>query len=164
MKINQRFINILVEKKISKIGEIILEMGFLAIEHERIYNIAPHYHILEEIFFTVDYLEKNGLIKLARAPGPKINLDLSDLIDTKKKYYFERIKHLEKLLDYYWNLEAHINFGLYRFIDNGYKTDEELEKEKNRSAPLVAAGLSALATVILTKIVDIAWNIYSCQR
>lgn len=147
MKVNKEFIKILSKMKIGKVGEIIKEMNFLQIEKDAIQNLPEHYKTLEQIFYTVHFLNKEKFITIeyyASSPPPSFNPTKFK----KDKFLIERLEHIDDLISNYWNFKIKITLKFYDFIDNKYKTDQQRDRIRNLCIPIVVAILASLLTFL----------------
>lgn len=159
MKVNNKFIDILAEKKFLEVGEIIEEMNFLKFENNTIKNLDKKYKILEQIFYTVYFLEKEKLIitehNYKNTVGPNINMK-----DFVKKYksgdiIFRRLNYIDELIKEYWHRQIRITLNFYSFIDNKYKTDKQKGSQRNFWLAIGIAVLASILTGLSTKLFDL---------
>jgi len=134
MKINKEFVNKLSERKISEIGDIIKEMNFLKIENGSIMNLNEKriYKKLEEIFYTVNFLKKEGFAvfeEYISKSSPDINI--SNFSEDLRK-----ISYINELMKEYWYKNIKIGPFFYNFIENNYKTDTQKERKINFWLPI----------------------------
>lgn len=148
MKINKEFVNILSTKKDGRVGDIIKEMEILDIQENNIQNLNKHYKTLEQIFYTVYFLEKEELIHAYVASMEMIpSFNFSEF--ERDKFLADRLSYIHDLIKEYWGKRLKITLKFYNFIDNGYKTDQQKEKILNIWVPIGVAILASVLTALL---------------
>ena len=157
MKVNKSFINILSDRKISSVGEVVKEMGIFEFKDNAIQNIKNNYPKLEEIFYTVWFLEKNNLIDLSKgAENTRISFSFEGI--EPDDYVYERFKYLQVQIDDTWGRQIKILPSFYHFIANDYLTDSTyLEWIKFRMALFVAI-VASVVTGLSTTLFNIWLN------
>lgn len=162
-KLDKQFLQILTRRKWGRVGDIITEMGFLQFDGNIIQNLHEEYKRVELICRTAYFLERHELVTVARhyAGGfiPTFNPSKFDGAANEKDYLFERLEYINQLMKQYWDREVHIVPGFYSFVDNGFKTDEEIKEQRqfwlSIGIAVLASFLTALFTAFLPKIFSI---------
>ncbi len=155
MKINKEFIKILAEKKHGWVGHIIKDMCILKFEGNNIQNVAEHYKTLEQIYYTVYFLEKEELINIdTQNYGlgiPDFNPTNFSIVSTgDSKYMADRIHFIADLNKSYWGKDISITPSFYDFVDKNFKTDKQITDSRNLWLPILVAVITALLTAIFS--------------
>lgn len=154
MKVHKGFINKLAENKFLQIGEIILELKVVREENRSLINVYQKFTELESIFYTVDFLKQNNLIVFGKNNLDGITFPITSKIEDAtgdELVNYGKTVILEKYIKEYWGQEIFVKPIFYKYIDNGFKTDEEKEKFYQILVPIFAALVAAFFTAVLTK-------------
>lgn len=115
-------------------------------------NISLLFYELDRIFYTIDFLEKNSLIKITKLKQnlgnnffDGFNWTSIALEQSHSLHYFYEKLRKEDMLS--WQIEALP--GLITFKNNGYQTDEQLKEDRNFFVAITVAILSSVLTSLL---------------
>lgn len=158
MKINKVFVNDLVSTKFSMVGEIIQRMGFLKFDdHHSIQNLNEHYRLLEEISYTVNFLQVEQLITISdhgRSGTPDFNPMPFFKDGTDGHLLYKRLTYInDEVIKRLWNKELKITPLFYEFVNNGYKTAKQKQELINFWLPVVIAIGSPFLVVLISAFV-----------
>ena len=155
MKINKNFITLLTEEKLTKVFELPGEDGLGVIIRGK--KTLKSFEDVDEIFYTIDFLEKEKMITVSESIDigtPNVGDCLQGGVPGNKR----DIRHwmdTDKKLGEYYKKEIKTNFTIYDFVKNGYKTDLQKERNRNFWLPIsIAIGATAgtpLLTVLFEK-------------
>jgi hypothetical protein len=155
MKLHKQFIQILAEKKRGTVGLIIVDMKFLKLDNDVIQNLAESYKTLEQIYYTVHFLEKESLTNIEMTHfGKGTPMTFNPLEywkskeEGKREYWQERMKYIDDMNKTYWGKEIAITPTFYDFIDNGYRTEKQLQDTRNIWIPVSVAIVSSFLTAL----------------
>ena len=159
MKINKQFVEILAKKKHGWVGHIIQDMDFLTIKDGVIQNIGKEYKRVEQIYYTVDFLVKEGLINIDTvnygSGMPTFNPTEFWVVDSDKDLYVnERMTYIDEMNKSYWGKDISITPSFYSFIDNNFKTEKKIQEARNLWLPVAVAIISAFLTAIFSMVFD----------
>lgn len=157
MKINKEFIKILAKKKHGWVGDIIKDMNFLIIKDGIIQNLDKKYKVLEEIYYTVDSLEKEEFISVDTTNYgsgiPSFNpIEFWGVDNKDDPYVNDRMTFIDEMNKSYWGKDISINSSFYSFIENKFKTDKQIQDLRNMWIPIMIAILSAFLTAVFSMI------------
>ena len=153
MKVHEDFIDKLAETKILRIGEIILELGTVHKTRGSLLDAFHHFEELEQIFYTVDFLESKNFIEFGTWHNDCTSFPITSTIADphgEELITYGKMMILKKYVDKYWGQEIIIKPIFYKFIKNGYKTDEEKDKDRKFWQAIIVALVASLATALLT--------------
>jgi hypothetical protein len=153
MQIHKKFIDKLAESKCSGIGEIILELGVVKKTQGSLLDAFHHFEELEEIFYTVDFLESKNFIEFGTLYNDGTTFPITSTIadpQGEELTTYGKMMMLKKYLDKYWGQEIIIKPIFYKYIKNGYKTDEEKDKDRKFWQAIIVALVASFATAVLT--------------
>jgi hypothetical protein len=156
MKINKKFVNLLAKTNFITIGEIIKSMEFLEMENNGIQNLNTEYKTLEQVFFTVKFLEDAKLVTDEGNVGHNIIPDFNPSVLELNKYLHYRLGYIQDQLKRHWQKKIRITPKFYSFIDNGYKTDEQIKDARSYWLPI---GL-AIGTALLAQYLQFSYDAY----
>ena len=148
MNLHKQFIDELGKNRITRVGDVIVFLGVVNIQDNNIMNLGTNLNTVEQIFYTVDYLIENNFVT-QRGGGS------SDVPDFNPQSFFgkdglvltvRRINTMPHYLKEYWSKTLCVRPAYFRFIKNGYRTDEEREKSRNYWLPIIVAVLTAFLT------------------
>jgi len=162
MKINKVLVKELLNKKVGKIGEAVRAIEVIHFSSEnrnRIADFFTNYKKIEEILFTIDYLEKEKLIEIENSNINTSALDLDPTNYDGTDNIHERIEFAFDGLKKVWESKFKINFTLYSFIKNNFKTDSQRKDEKNFWLP-VGIALFNTGVVMLGYIINLLIEAY----
>lgn len=154
MYIHKNFINLIVIKRKAALCDLITGEDSIRLEDLKP-NTSELIENLDKIFFTIDFLEKNNLIKCTKYSNNTI-LSIFDgfsFDQNAEKNNFSQVHSLMYLRDklkesYSWNIE--MQPGLMTFIKNRYRTDDKIKEINNIRLAVGVAVLSSFLTSILT--------------
>ena len=166
MKINKEFINKILSFKEAYVYELIEDMYILTYRKDSvgpkiIINSQSVYKQLEQIYYTINFLEEEGLIGIDNSYclNNKINFGVPtinpiDFIDKKgepmDKYIVQRMDYIEEINKTYWNKKIIIRLELYDFVDNCYMTSEERKYLRDTWLPIIVAVIVSVLTALFT--------------
>jgi len=153
MTIHKEFINQIIKQYNATLGDLIGNSGLNIAKNMKSVDELPDQ--LDRIFYTLDFLEKEGLIKVEKTSN-NMNIDILELplgADEGKIpgiiFYEERLKQ-----SYSWSIK--MKPGLIHFKQQRYRTDEQIKEDKQFwfaiGIVILASFLSALFTTYFPKI------------
>lgn len=155
MNIHRQFINQVIIKRKAAIRDLITGEHSLNLE-----QLKPDFgnliDELDRIFYTIDFLERNNLIKCIHRSNSSVVTLFNEFsfdnknVDTGVTQVHAMHFLMGKLQEegaYSWNIE--MLPGLLAFVKNGYKTDEQLKERNNVFLAIGVALLSSALTAIL---------------
>jgi len=154
MNIHKNFVNQIIFKRKALVKELITGKDSLNLDSQRSDQLIIS---LDQILYTVDFLEKNKLIKCTpsqdNSPGTLFDGFHFDQRDEKKGisqvYAVHFLEH--KLYKEAFNsLKIEMNPGLLSFVNNKYKTDEQIRSSSNTYLAVAVAIVSSFLTAFLT--------------
>lgn len=149
MEIHRGLVDLLLSKPKTHLDVLIGEEGLGIVRLNN--NIASisieNVHKLYQIFYTLDFLQRNNLIKVG-LQRPDRKLEVKGSTDSYGEAKFTKQEY-EK-----WSKDISIELALFEFKKNGYQTSEQ-KKEKDRfrlkiisfAVAIIAAILSGLLAV-----------------
>ena len=153
MKVHKKFITKLAENKFSQVGEIILELGVVTKTDRSLRDAFHKFKELEIIFYTVDFLKENNFIEFGQKYYDRTTFPItSKIVDPEGEELVThgKIKFLDKYITEYWGMEVFIRPSIYKYIDNGFKTDEEKDKDIQFWKGVIIAVVTAFLTAVFT--------------
>ena len=157
MNLHKNFCVELGKLRRSTVGDIVKSLNIVNIENGNITNLKDGLFELEQIFYTVDYLKKNEFVYVESKQIGSYVPDFNPNSFIKKesdKYLISQMHAMPQFLQNYWGIGLVINPTYAKFIQNKFRTDEEVEKFWNRWLPfftaVVASVLASVVTAILT--------------
>ncbi len=159
MTVYEQFVDQIIIRRDAILSELLGKDGLNF--KSQVKNVEELTDLLDRIFYTIDFLQKEGLIKVEEEHN--VNDDMFGLpfgADEKKIYstwyLYDKWKNAAG-----WKIE--LRPGLIRFKQQGYKTDSQLKEQKQFWLTIgVALGASA-TTAILTALLTRP-QITSCWR
>lgn len=153
MKVNKDFIRILAEKKHGWVGHIIKDMDFLEFQGDVIQNLDKEYKKVEQIYYTVSFLEKEGLISVEvqnyGSGIPTFNpMEFWSTAGKESKYLSDRMEFINEMNKSNWGKDISITPSFYDFVDSGFKTERQIKEKRDLWIPVVAALLAAFFTAV----------------
>ncbi len=153
MTIHKEFINQIIKQYSATFGDLIGSRGLNIAKNMRSVDELPDE--LDRIFYTLDFLEKEELIKVEKTSN-NTNIDILKLplgVDEEKIpgiiFYGDKLEQ-----NYSWNIE--MKPGLIHFKQQGYQTDEQIKEDKQFwfaiGIAVLVSFLSALFATYLPKI------------
>lgn len=134
-------------------------MGIVELKDKNISNLNYGLFEVEQIFYTVDYLLENRLVKIElHQIGSNIpDFNPENFIKVGvDKYLVSQMHAMPQFLQNYWGIELVVNPIYSKFVSNGYKTDEEVDKSWNRWLPFITAIVAATVTAMLTALLTLS--------
>ena len=161
MEINKKFIDLLTEEKLTRMFELLGRDGLDMIVWDK--KTLKSLDDLDEIFYTIDFLEREKMISITSAGNirtPHVGDCLrNDLNDSDRE-----IRHLmdtnDKLKEFY-SKEIKTTFLIYDFIKNGYKTDLQKERWRNLWLPICIAIGTVIGVAFFAPIFE---KIINCSK
>ena len=155
MKPDEKVVDILLKNKELYLSQIVGETGMGITHFENGETVSSkNLPKLENVFFTLDFLEKNKLIKISSETGFSVKKDGAqvscfDLIveSSEDEFFFRELWKK-------FNGRIQIEMSLWEFKKNGYKTDQQKRDFQNVWMPIVAAILAAFFTAFFTSFLD----------
>lgn len=153
MDIHKKFVDILLRERTGILYDLITDKKYGLGLIPTLENFILQ---LDQILYTISYLEKLNLINIKKNSDGLFIKDFFDGYKPKKEkedvpaimYLMEKIEERKS-----WWIE--VNPGLFRFRINGYMTDEEKREYKNRLLTIVSVILASFLTGLFTKLFDI---------
>lgn len=153
MDIHQKFIDILLRERQGVLYDLISDgkdgLGLTTTSNNFLQQ-------LDQILYTIDYLEKLDLINIQKKSD---GLFIGDFWDgykpTEKEGEISAILYLQDKMEERKSWWIEINPGLFRYKSNGYRTDEERREYNNLRLTIGGAILAAILTGLSTKLFDI---------
>lgn len=153
MIVHKEFINKLAENKVSKIGDLILSLDIVHRTDGSLLDAFHNFEELEQIFYTVDSLFGKGYIDYGELLKDGTTFPITSSIADptgEELVTFGKMMMLDRYLKKYWGQQVIIKPSIYKYISNGYKTDEEKEKDKSFWQAIIVALVASIATALLT--------------
>lgn len=146
MKINKKFIKLLLNKRQATVGEIVEELDLFDIKDGVIMNLNLNYTTLEEIFYTVDLLLKEELVESYLERVVKtLSFDISGFKNDKN--LFGHFEFIQKHINVYWNKRLEITSEFYDYIERGYKTEGQRQNRLTILLPIIIALLGIFGAI-----------------
>lgn len=156
MKINKDFIKILTEEKLTTVFDLLGKDGLGMIIHNK--KTLKSLDDLDEIFYTIDFLEREKMIIIKQAGNAQAP-NVGDCLQAKMEESDVAVRHLidtNERLKVFYTKELNMNYVIFDFIKNGYKTDLQKERDRNFWLPIwIAVGTTvgvSFLTVLFEKI------------
>lgn len=153
MNVNKKFIKKLAEDKFSKIGEIVLDLKVVKKVGGSLVNVFQNLEEFESIFYTVEFLIENNLIEMGQLYYDGTTFPITSTLEDPsgdELVTLGKIRVINKYLDKYWGQEIFVKPGIYKYIGNGFKTDEEKDKNDQFRNGIIIACVTSFLTAVFT--------------
>lgn len=151
MRFDREFLRNLSHRKQGIIGKIITDLGFLKLEDGAIKNLHLSHGRVERIVYTIWFLERQELISLSQGSNTGGPPDFDPSKFKVDEYLYERLSYInEELLKKYWGKKIYITPKFYEFINNNYRTQEDIDRSYQITLSVGIAILSSILTALAT--------------
>lgn len=157
MKINKKFIDLLLQKREAPVYYLLNEEGLNYFIEKEVKKLPLHKYNrdslepIEDIIYTINFLIKEGLVEKTAEHSPAI----PDFGEVMRDVY--RFHYIEEEFKKVYGLMLKVKLGLFDYKRRGYKTEKQRQEDKNTWLPIIvaiiAASLTALLTFLLNKYV-----------
>jgi hypothetical protein len=162
MDVHKEFINQILRKRKAALRDLIAGEASLDLESLKP-NLGKLIDELDRIFYTIEFLEKENLIKLHTYnnsyPITLFNGFVPAMDDVESSSYW-----FNKLEKHDYSLEIEMRPGLMAFKNNGFKTDEQIKERRNFWLPIFVGVGSAAITALLGALLSKSYELYPVRH